>query len=256
MLSRKGISFRDKKIAFLLAGLPQIGLYRKKVRSKWIQQLNSYCHEGQLIIRIRINNKPVIFSMRKANVADYIVGGELVAQVYKPPRSFYARQIIDGGANIGMFTVLAAAYFPEASIVSYEPDPGNFQQLERNVKLNRIRARVVQKGLWSETKTLFFHAGSSEVGYVDEHPPGIEIQCEAPVVQESSWVKLDIEGAEYEVLPAIMKQEVKPLHLSMELHHMLLKGPLLLDLLRMNGYRLAGDIESPADCYVIEAGLN
>jgi FkbM family methyltransferase len=42
--------------------------------------------------------------------------------------------IVDAGANIGAATLLLCAQFPKASVVSIEPDPGNFSMLERNAK--------------------------------------------------------------------------------------------------------------------------
>lgn len=43
------------------------------------------------------------------------------------------RVIIDGGANIGLFTVLMKNRFPEAKVICIEPDKENFQQLQKNV---------------------------------------------------------------------------------------------------------------------------
>ena len=41
--------------------------------------------------------------------------------------------IIDGGANIGLFTVLMKNKFPDAKIISIEPDKENFEMLKKNV---------------------------------------------------------------------------------------------------------------------------
>ncbi|GEO11751.1 FkbM family methyltransferase [Segetibacter aerophilus] len=42
--------------------------------------------------------------------------------------------IIDGGANVGLFTILMKNRFPTAKFVCIEPDVENFQQLQKNVK--------------------------------------------------------------------------------------------------------------------------
>jgi FkbM family methyltransferase len=41
--------------------------------------------------------------------------------------------MIDGGANIGLFTVLMKNRYPNAKIICVEPDPENFALLQRNV---------------------------------------------------------------------------------------------------------------------------
>lgn len=45
--------------------------------------------------------------------------------------------VIDIGANAGFFTLFAASRFSDARILSFEPVPSNFRQLERNRSLNK-----------------------------------------------------------------------------------------------------------------------
>ena len=42
------------------------------------------------------------------------------------------RTIVDAGANIGLFTLLAKRAAPDARIISIEPDSGNYEMLCRN----------------------------------------------------------------------------------------------------------------------------
>jgi FkbM family methyltransferase len=44
------------------------------------------------------------------------------------------RTILDVGGNVGLFSMLARHYFPEALIHSYEPDPEIFSLLKRNTE--------------------------------------------------------------------------------------------------------------------------
>jgi FkbM family methyltransferase len=44
------------------------------------------------------------------------------------------RVVIDGGANIGMFSVFMKNRFPAAKIICIEPDKENFQQLRKNLE--------------------------------------------------------------------------------------------------------------------------
>ena len=47
--------------------------------------------------------------------------------------------VVDCGANIGCFTLLAASLVgPQGSVIAVEPHPGNIAQLRRNVALNHL----------------------------------------------------------------------------------------------------------------------
>ena len=41
---------------------------------------------------------------------------------------FQPRTILDVGANFGLFSLLAAHYFPKAAIHAYEPEPTDFSR--------------------------------------------------------------------------------------------------------------------------------
>ena len=56
--------------------------------------------------------------------------------------------VIDIGANAGYFSLFAASRFANARIYAYEPIPSNFEQLMRNVNLNReSRITAFQKAV-------------------------------------------------------------------------------------------------------------
>jgi FkbM family methyltransferase len=51
--------------------------------------------------------------------------------------------IIDAGANIGVFSLLAASINPGAVVHSFEPNPYNYERLKKNVALNKLH-RIIQ----------------------------------------------------------------------------------------------------------------
>ena len=58
------------------------------------------------------------------------------------------KNIIDVGANIGLFSLRAKQIWPDARILAFEPDPTNFARLERLVALNRLAdVAVFNEGL-------------------------------------------------------------------------------------------------------------
>ena len=251
----KCYSFKDKWLGFLLAGLTVMGHHRVKLRQWYLNQVNRFAFNQQVQLGICIGGKLRAFSMRFANEGDYLIGGELVKGVYEIP-NFQPELIIDGGGNIGMFSILAKSYFPQAKLVVYEPDNNNFEQLKKNLALNQIEGEVNQLGLWSKDVTLYYHSNSSETGYVDENPPGEPISCTLPDVTANCWLKLDIEGAEYEVLPTLLNNSKYPRWISMEVHYFDTKGQALLSLLRQHGYQIKGGDDHEADCIVISAYRN
>lgn len=99
-----------------------------------------------------------------------------------------------------------------------------------------ISAEVIPKALWSKTAELFFHSGESFTGFVSEDPSPYPISCVLPVVPDQCWLKLDIEGAEYEVLPALLEAGCQPKIISMEIHDFSRRGNKLLNLLKTHGY--------------------
>ena len=60
--------------------------------------------------------------------------------------------VLDAGANIGAFTLLAAARVGSAGlVVAVEPEPGNFEALRRNVEANGLRnVALVRRALLDE----------------------------------------------------------------------------------------------------------
>lgn len=59
---------------------------------------------------------------------------------------------IDGGANIGLYSLLFSRLVGEAGrVVAFEPDPTNAERLRRNLALNELsRVEVQEVALWRE----------------------------------------------------------------------------------------------------------
>jgi len=119
--------------------------------------------------------------------------------------------IIDGGAFLGSFTLLAAKLTgPEGLVIAFEPDPSNAATLKRHVKLNDIQnVVIIEKGLWSSETVLHFEANkllASKFTQGDEAPGGLKIPVTSLdiVLQEKTvrnlFIKMNVEGSEMEAL--------------------------------------------------------
>ena len=82
-----------------------------------------------------------------------IIVQKILAERLRPGMVFY-----DLGANIGLFTLLAARLVGDSGkVFSFEPDPENAARLRRNIQRNGFtNVTVVESGIWSVTGKLNF----------------------------------------------------------------------------------------------------
>jgi hypothetical protein len=201
--------------------------------------LQLFAQEGRILLHGRhpATGKKFSFEIRCGNFADNFIFWEFISGgFYKPPT--FVECVIDCGANIGFFAVHAALFFPNAKIMCYEPDEKNFELLKRNLLLNGIQADCRLRGVWSSDFPGFFHPRESFDGFISEEPSLYPVVCELPKIPEKSWLKLDVEGAEYKVLPAVLEGKLLPSHISMEVHDFHNRGGAIKDLLVLKGYEL------------------
>jgi len=168
----------------------------------------------------------------------------------------FAPIIVDVGANIGAFTVLAASLYKNAKIFSFEPDKNNSEILKGNINRNHLEGRVVvsNSGVDKEGGEKVFHINKREYAHSllpfagkDEEAGQIRIHCitiaEIIMKEKISKIdilKLDIEGSEYEVLfglPDECYQKIK--NIVLEIHdHPVFSREKLIDFLTSKGYRV------------------
>jgi FkbM family methyltransferase len=134
----------------------------------------------------------------------------ILVERLRPGMIFY-----DLGANIGLFTLLAARLVGEKGrVVSFEPDPANAERLRRNVERNQFaNVTVVEAGVWSSSGEFNFVTADEQspdrgVGTFIAHegqPRGTPTRCVSlndltETVPAPDALKCDVEGAEFEVL--------------------------------------------------------
>lgn len=123
--------------------------------------------------------------------------------------------VIDAGSHVGYYALLAARQIgPEGRVYAFEPDPDNYELLLRNIALNGYtNIEAVKKALSNQvgTATLFlttldngrhstYRHGLPERGSVDVETTTIDTFLEARGWPTVDLVKIDIEGAEMDVL--------------------------------------------------------
>jgi len=119
---------------------------------------------------------------------------------------------LDAGAYIGIYSLLASRLVgPKGMVLAVEAEPYNYNRLEGNIKLNRLRnVRAVHVGLSSRKERLHMSINSQgnrgNSSFVSTGP-GVEVDC-LPLldvlnvngITKLDGAKFDLEGFEYRVL--------------------------------------------------------
>jgi FkbM family methyltransferase len=118
--------------------------------------------------------------------------------------------ILDCGSNIGMSVLFFKSLYPQASIIGFEPARQTFELLRHNVDSNHLPDVTVRQCAVgdSETPIAFFEtAVAGSVTASIRAPRGGEKPVMVPQVRlsqiidrEIDFLKLDVEGAEWNVL--------------------------------------------------------
>jgi len=113
--------------------------------------------------------------------------------------------ILDVGANVGLFSLLAARLFPQATIHAYEPNPAVAEACQQNLEQAGVvlyrQAVSLERG-WVEMQGADDYRGAQAV----KTTAGQGIECAAfrEAVQRLGGhvdlLKLDCEGAEWSIL--------------------------------------------------------
>lgn len=152
--------------------------------------------------------------IRHGNIEDSFVLKEIFGAVdtYAMPdevhvalRDAGVSLITDLGANIGLTALKFARMFPTARLVCVEADTSNASILEATLALNGLlaRTRVMKVAAATEAGALQFVAGQggrSHVAASGEAGAEIEAVDIFPVLEETDFLKVDIEGGEWTIL--------------------------------------------------------
>jgi FkbM family methyltransferase len=104
--------------------------------------------------------------------------------------------VLDGGANIGVFSIRAAQ--TAHHVYAVEPDPVNFDFLVKNIHLNGTTNVTPIRAILSDQDGTAFLEGDGEVAHLSNRGRKVNTLTvkSALARQSASVIKLDIEGAE------------------------------------------------------------
>ncbi len=202
--------------------------------------------------KYRIQNRNLIGFLRWEHIdSDLQSALELAVgdcyQLNRIPRPDF---IVDGGANTGLFSLTAIARWPGVPIVAFEPVPSNLEAIESHLKANHAEnlVRIERAALAGVDGSKRFFIREANQGSFSADLPAdcaIDVDCRmlAPYLPSNpetlKLIKLDIEGAEVEVLDALFKNGgLKKTIIIMELHNTPVTRPWIEDLAQRIGYTI------------------
>jgi FkbM family methyltransferase len=170
-------------------------------------------------------------------------------QIYNFKTDSKTPVIIDAGANIGMSVIYFKMKFPNAKITAFEPDEEVFNVLKNNVASFEFKeVELVKKGLWKEVTVLTFNSEGADAGRIsDKKENGKVIKIETSLLSNYlksntiDLLKIDIEGAEFEVLNECKAYLKNVNNIFIEYHSFTGQEqvlPELLGILKSAGFRL------------------
>lgn len=132
--------------------------------------------------------------------------------------------VLDAGAHIGVFTVLASKIVGDkGAVVSVEPHPLNFRRLLTNIRLNDCNNVIpVNKALAAKSGMELYISGYGGTAHVGDQGLAVksislkDLQNELGL--KFTKIKMDIEGSEGEVLLSSSDSLQEVTHIVVEVH--------------------------------------
>ena len=132
--------------------------------------------------------------------------------------------IIDGGANIGLSAIYFRKLYPQSHIIAFEPDPDHFALLRKNLRAfgyHDIETR--NEALWVQAGEHSFLRDGAEAGrlarFSDQATQKVScVRLKEHLKHPVDMLKLDIEGAETDVLLDCRDALTNVAHIFVEYH--------------------------------------
>src|SRR5919205_919166 len=158
--------------------------------------------------------------------------------------------VVDIGAHMGRYTIISSKRVgTNGKVVAIEAHPGNFEMLNRNIKLNQLTNVIpLNYAVYSkETKvklylpeeesgytiynTIMSNRAGTEDKFVEVNANTLDYLLQLNQIREEqvNWIKVDVEGAEFEVLKGATNvlSKSRDISLLIEIHGLDNYGPIL-----------------------------
>jgi FkbM family methyltransferase len=158
------------------------------------------------------------------NQSDPVVSGALSLGLYERDEiGFFLKSfkegmnLVDVGANVGLYTGLALHKSPESQILCIEPDKESCTYLKKTIRSNTFRQRncnvtVFEVAASDSKEKVFLHKNSGNRGdnriypdplcsaYEEIDSDTLDNLCKQAGISTINYLKVDVQGAEHKVL--------------------------------------------------------
>jgi len=127
-------------------------------------------------------------------------------ETYKFNSDIETPRIIDCGANTGLSVIYFKRLFPKSKISAFEPDTEIFTVLKENLHtFGYDDVELINKAVWNKNGSIKFLASGGVGGRIseDENEQTLEMptsRLRDLLDEEIDFLKIDIEGAEFDVI--------------------------------------------------------
>ena len=180
-------------------------------------------------------NYKVLCPIKKEEIINMTIREDDIIEHFTPKQGDI---VIDIGANIGRYTIISSKRVgTKGKVVAIEAHPGNFVILNRNIKLNQLTNIIpLNYAAYSKETKIKLYVPDEESGYTIYHTlmertgkKFVEVnantldyllQLNEIRQEEVNWIKIDVEGAEFEVLKGATNvlSKSKDIALLIEVH--------------------------------------
>src|SRR5215210_6248877 len=177
----------------------------------------------------------VLCPIKKEEVINMTIREDDIIEHFTPKQGDI---VVDIGANIGRYTIIGSKRVgTKGKVVAIEAHPGNFEILNRNIKLNQLTNIIpLNYAAYSKETKIKLYVPDEESGYTIYHTlmertgkKFVEVnantldyllQLNEIRQEEVNWIKIDVEGAEFEVLKGATNvlSKSKDIALLIEVH--------------------------------------
>jgi FkbM family methyltransferase len=252
----KGVTLLDKsillflKIIYLASRVSiRIVLGKKRTDRLYIKRnigFNSFLYKSlkffgvgnSMLLKVSVPKYNYKFYCR-VNNEDYtfMTGHEDEIEEHFTPKG--GDTVVDVGAHAGHYTLISSKRVgANGKIVAIEADPSNFEILNRNIKLNKLTNIIplnyaayskqtkiklylpVEESGFSIYNTIMVNRAKPEEKFIEVNANTLDYLLQQNGINEVNWIKIDVEGAEFEVLKGAhnILSNSKDIALLIEIH--------------------------------------
>jgi FkbM family methyltransferase len=209
------------------------GISLVKDRIPVVRHILGLSDKELVIYSLKNGLKLVVPNVRKNRTTILSIEEIFGREIYFTPSSNREKVIIDLGAQAGIYSLYAALKNKNAKIYAVEPDPDNYKQLCKNIEINELQGIIIpfKRAVAKENGKLYFYVSnqsSRSSSLFNIRTSGRKIRVDTISLQSlfetfklnrCDILKVDVEGAEYEVLYSSPMKVIRKINkIYMECH--------------------------------------